>query len=108
VTATDGYAPTATGTFPNDAPARECLVRVGEVQPTGNFPAYRIWMTQTNLTQWASRHELDNSPFDVTFVLDDKRVIYNTEALYAGSPYIAPGFSSPIAGRCGYSIEFPR
>lgn len=108
VTATDGYAPTATGTFPDDAAVRECLVRVGEVQPTGNFPAYRIWMTHTNLTQWASRHELDNSPFDVTFVLDDKRVIYNTEALYAGSPYIAPGFSSPIAGRCGYSIEFPQ
>jgi len=107
VTATDGYAPTATANFPNDAPTRECLVRVGEVQPTGNFPAYRLWMTQANLTTWANRHELNNSPFDVTFVLDDKRVIYNAEALYAGSPYIAPGFSSPVVGRCGYSIELP-
>lgn len=108
VQATDGNAPTATATFPNDAPARECLVRVGEVQPTGNFPAYRLWMTQNTLSTWAGRHELNNSPFDVTFVLDDKRVIYNTEAIYAGSPYIAPGFSSPAAGRCGYSIEFPK
>jgi hypothetical protein len=108
VTATDGFAPTATATFPNDAPARECLVRVGEVQPTGNYPAYRIWMTQNTLNTWSARHRLDNSPFDVTFVLDDKRVIYNAKALYAGSPYIAPGFSSPAAGRCGYSIDVPK
>jgi hypothetical protein len=108
VTATDGYAPTATATFPNDAPVRECLVRIGETQPSGNFPAYRLWMTQATLTTWATRPELDNSPFDVTFVLDDKRVIYNAKALYAGSPYIAPGFSSPAAGRCGYSIDLPK
>src|SRR5205807_7046012 len=45
VSATDGFAPPATSKFPNDAPARECLVRVGELQPTGNFPMYRVWMT---------------------------------------------------------------
>lgn len=106
VQATDSFA--ASATFPNDAPARECFVRVGEVQPTGNFPAYRIWMSQNTLNTWASRNELNNSPFDVTFVLNDQRVIYNTEALYAGSPYIAPGFSSPAAGRCGYSIDLPK
>ncbi len=104
--ATDSFA--AVATFPNDAPARECFARVGELQPTGNFPTYRLWMSQNTLNTWASRPELNNSPFDVTFVLDDKRVIYNTEALYAGSPYIAPGFSSPAAGRCGYSIELPK
>src|SRR6266516_3989014 len=38
--ATDGFAPAASATFPNDAPARECLVRVDETQPTGNFPVY--------------------------------------------------------------------
>jgi hypothetical protein len=108
VSATDGFAPTATTFFPNDAPLRECLARVGEIQPSGNFPAYRLWMTQANLTTWATRPELDNSPFDVTFVLDDQRVIYNAKALYAGSPYIAPGFSSPAAGRCGYSIDLPK
>lgn len=106
VQATDPAA--AISTFPNDAPVRECLARVGEVQPTGNFPTYRIWTTQSTQTTWANRPELNNAPFDVTFVLDGKRVIYNTEALYAGSPYIAPGFSSPVAGRCGYSIELPK
>jgi hypothetical protein len=106
VQATDSFA--AAATFPSDAPTRECYARVGELQPTGNFPTYRLWMPQSTLNTWASRPELNNSPFDVTFVLDDKRVIYNTEALYAGSPYIAPGFTSPAAGRCGYSIELPK
>jgi len=108
VTATDGFIPAATATFPSDVPTRECLVRVGELQPSGNFPAYRLWMTQSTQSTWASRHELDNSPFDVTFVLNNQRVIYNTKAIYAGSPYIAPGFSSPTAGRCGYGIDFPK
>lgn len=106
VRATDAFS--VAGTFPNDAPTRECYARVGEFQPTGNFPAYRLWMSQNTLNTWASRHELNNSPFDVTFVLNDQRVIYNTKALYAGSPYIAPGFSSPAAGRCGYSIDLPK
>ncbi|HEX5218058.1 MAG TPA: lamin tail domain-containing protein [Verrucomicrobiae bacterium] len=106
VQAVDGFS--AASTFPNDAPARECYARVGEVQPTGNFPAYRLWMSQNTLNTWASRPELNNSPFDVTFVLNNQRAIYNTKALYAGSPYIAPSFSSPVAGRCGYSIDLPK
>jgi hypothetical protein len=108
VEATDNFSPPATDRFPNNAPARECLVRVGEVQPAGNFPVYRIWMTQATLNAWTSRSKLNNSPLDVTFVLGDNRVIYNTKALYAGSPYIAPGYSGPASGRCGYSIEFPE
>jgi len=32
-----------------DAPVRECLMRVGEKQPTGNYPVYRVWMTQAIL-----------------------------------------------------------
>ncbi|HNT14846.1 MAG TPA: lamin tail domain-containing protein [Verrucomicrobiota bacterium] len=108
VTAADGQVPAASATFPNNAPTRECLVRVGETQPTGNFPVYRIWMTQATLNAWSARNRLDNTPFDITFVLDDKRVIYNAEGLYAGSPYISPGYSSPVSGRCGYSIDLPK
>ena len=108
VQATDRYTPAASATFPNDAPARECLVRVGEVQPTGNFPVYRLWMTQANLNTWTGRNKLNNTPFDVTFVLGNARVIYNTEALYAGSPYISPGYCGPTCGRCGYSISVPK
>jgi len=108
VQATDGFVPAATGTFPADAPSRECLVRAGETQPTGNFPVYRLWMTQATQNTWTSRNKLDNTPFDVTFVLGGDRVIYNAQALYAGSPYIAPGYCGPTCGRCGYTIETPK
>lgn len=107
VQATDKYAPAATAFYPNDAPTREGLVRFGEVQPTGNFPVYRIWMTQATLNTWTSRNKLDNSPLNVTFVLGNQRVIHTTEALYAGSPYISGGYSGPASGRCGYSISMP-
>ncbi|HEY9510755.1 MAG TPA: lamin tail domain-containing protein, partial [Verrucomicrobiae bacterium] len=106
VQATDSFTPPTTSLFPNDAPTRECLVRIGEQQPTGNFPVYRLWMTQATQNTWATRKVLDNTPFDVTFVLGNSRVIYNAQALYAGSPYIAPGYSGPTSGRCGYSISF--
>src|SRR2546427_218291 len=59
----------ASSTFPNNAPTRECLVRFGELQPAGNFPVYRIWMTQATLTTWNGRSKLNNTPLDVTFVL---------------------------------------
>jgi hypothetical protein len=43
----------------------------------------------------------------VTFVLGNQRAIYNVQASFAGSPYIAPGFNTPSGNRCGYSIEIP-
>lgn len=94
-------------TYPNNAPARECLVRFGETTPTGNFPVYRLWMTQATFNTWSSRHKLDNTPLDVTFVLGGNRVIYNATALFAGSPYISPGYNTPAGTRCGYSLAFP-
>jgi hypothetical protein len=74
VQATDRFTPAGTSIFPNDAPARECLARVGELQPTGNFPVYRIWMTQNTLNTWNSRKKLDNTPLDITFVLGNQRI----------------------------------
>ncbi|HWD91524.1 MAG TPA: lamin tail domain-containing protein [Verrucomicrobiae bacterium] len=107
IQATDSSVLPASDTFPNDAPTRECLVRVGEVQPTGNFPVYRIWMTQATMNTWLSHNHMDNSSMDVTFVLNDDRVIYNAQSLYAGSPYIAPGYTGPTGAACGYVITFP-
>jgi hypothetical protein len=108
VRAIDRFSPAGTSRFPADAPAHECLVRVGETQPSGHYPVYRMWMTQSTYERWRDRPELDNTPLDITFVLDNSRVIYNAQALYAGSPYIAPGYSSPTSGRCGYTITFPE
>ncbi|MBN8245941.1 MAG: CotH kinase family protein [Verrucomicrobia bacterium] len=107
VRATDQSPAAATAQFPADAPARECLVRFGETTPTGNLPVYRLWMTAATLQTWVNRGPLDNTPLDITFVLGGHRAIYNAQALYAGSPYIAPGYSSPDSGRCAYSISFP-
>ncbi|MBK8001659.1 MAG: lamin tail domain-containing protein [Verrucomicrobia bacterium] len=107
VQATDGSPRGLTATFPHDAPIRECLVRFGESVPTGNFPSYRMWMTQATFNTWDTRNNLNNSMNDVTFVLGNHRVIYNTEAVYAGSPYISPSFNTPTGNRCGYSIDFP-
>jgi hypothetical protein len=106
VQATDKAIPAATTTFPNNAPVRECLAQVGEGQPTGNLPVYRIWMTQANLNAWNNGLKLDNSDKDVTFVVGNERVIYNAGARYKGSPYISPGYCGATCGRCGYSISF--
>jgi hypothetical protein len=107
VVATDGFAPGATSIFPADAPTRECLVRFGETVPPGNFPVYRLWMTQASFNAWDVRNNLNNTLNDVTFVAGNHRVIYNAGAVYAGSPYIGPSFSTPTGVRCGYAIELP-
>ena len=105
--ATDAATPTATGTFPSDAPVRECLVRFGDPAPTGNLPVYRVWMTQNTFNTWAGRNQMNNTPNDVTFVLGNQRVIYNAQGCYAGSPYIAPSYNTPSGNRCGYKYDFP-
>ena len=107
VVATDQAAPAATAKFPDDAPARECLVRFGETQPGGTFGTYRIWMTQAVLNRWSTREQLNNKPLDVTFVYGNQRVIYNAGAWYTGSPYKTRGYDSPIGAWCDYVLRFP-
>ncbi len=106
ISATDKFA--AQSRFPDDAPTRECLVRAGESQPAGSLGTYRLWMTAATKNTWTSRSPLNNKPFDVTFVYGNERVIYNMKALYAGSPYISPGYSGPTGGLCGYTGAFPN
>ncbi|HWQ90860.1 MAG TPA: lamin tail domain-containing protein, partial [Clostridia bacterium] len=105
--ATDGFSTPATAHLPNDVAGREFVIRFGDNVPTGNLPVYRLWMTQATANTWSSRPKLDNTPNNVTFVLGEHRVIHNTLALFAGSPYISPGFTTPSGNRCGYSITFP-
>jgi hypothetical protein len=107
VQATDAATSPATALFPVSTPAGECLVRFGEVQPSGNLPVYRLWLTQATINTWNSRHKLNNSPLRATLVLGNQRVINGAEAEYSGSPYIAPGYCGATCGRCGYSISVP-
>ncbi|HEX7860891.1 MAG TPA: lamin tail domain-containing protein [Verrucomicrobiae bacterium] len=105
ITASDSASVSAR--FPASTPAREGVIRFGDSTPTGNFPVYRIWMTDAVLNEWTSRAKLNNTPMPITYVLGNSRVIYEASGLYAGSPYISPGYSSPQSGRCGYSLSFP-
>lgn len=107
VQAADGFAPAATTQFPSDAPTRECLVRVGEVQPAGLFGTYRLWLTAATVNTWAGREKLSNENLDGTFVYGNFRAVYNVGAHYSGSPYTAPGYTSPVGALCGYDIIFP-
>lgn len=96
----------ASSMFPSDAPARECLVRVGETHPPGAFGTYRLWLTDATVATWAGREKTSNENLDGTFVYGTNRVIYNVGAHYSGSPYTSPGYTSPVGALCGYDIVF--
>ncbi len=107
IEAVDAAGVSATSVFPADAPARECLVRVGDQFIAGPFANYRIWMTQATLDTWSTRGNLSNDPLDVTYVYGNTRVVYNAASLYGGSPAWSPGFNSPVGNLCAYDILLP-
>lgn len=108
IEAYDGATTSVSAQFPEDAPARECLVRFGETVVPGAFATYRLWMTQAAHDRWAVREKMSNEDLDVTFVYGTNRVIYNAGAHYSGSSYSAPGYSSPTGALCGYDVRFPK
>jgi hypothetical protein len=105
--AADAAATPVQTVFPAGAPNHECLVRFAEPKPAGNFGNYHLWLTQKAVQLWTTREKLANSPIDTTFVYGDSRVIYNTGALYAGSPFLSPSYTGPTGAACGYVLEFP-
>jgi len=107
VRASDNFSPSAVGSFPADAPARECLVRFGETAVTNHFGAYRLWLSQRSISNWINRPVLSREPVDGTFVYGSERVIYNVGARYAATPFVR-NFNSPVdAQPCNYFIEMP-
>ncbi len=109
IRATDAHvsAP-ATTRFPDDAPDRECLVRFGDASPPGTFGVYRLWMTQANINTWAAREKLSNEAMDGTFVYGNFRAVYNAGGRYRGSPFIRPGYNSPVGNLCAYVWTMPK
>ena len=105
--AKDGAQTPAQTPFPNDAPARECLVRFGETQPTSALGSYRIWCTAATVTEWRTRGKQSNHPLDCTFVYNDFRSIYNAQTLYSGSPWHTPGYDGPAGSVCDYILKAP-
>ncbi len=104
VQAVDAPAPTAaTNYFPADAPARECVVRVGDPVYAGSLGAYRLWLTSARTAVFASREGLSNEPVDGTFVYNNCRVIYNASIHFRGSPFIRPGWNNLTASGSAYA-----
>ncbi len=109
VEAADAADSPGTAVFPPDAPAHECLVRVGDPVPGGAFGQYRLWMTSANAAAWTSREKFGNEPVDVTFVYGGVRAVYGAGAWYAGSEAATPQYGSPVNGPlCGYNVEVPE
>jgi hypothetical protein len=108
IVARDGAVIPAQASFPSDATVRECLVRFGESVRPGKIGNYRLWVTQANLTRWATRERNSNEPLDATFVYNDSRVIYNAGTLYSGSPWHTPTYTGPLGVVCDYEVEFDK
>jgi hypothetical protein len=94
--------------FPDDAPARELMVRFGEAIPFGAFGTYRFWLTQSIIDQWTQREKLSNQALDTTFIHGQYRAIYNVGVRYRGSPFIRPNYTGPMGQLCAYVFETPR
>jgi hypothetical protein len=102
-------APGFTRCWPNDAVARECVVRWGEVQMPGDFATYHLWVTAANSNRWHTRDTQNNTSMDGTFVYNNARVIYNALPLFSGSPWHRTNATSGPAGtnRVDYEMNFP-
>jgi hypothetical protein len=106
VTAVDAASPGVISSFPNDAPVRECHIKVGEGTPAGAFSTMRMWLTQASHNSWRDRERSSNLDLDATFV-SDGRVIYNAGVSYAGSQNGVTIYDSPTGNPAGYNISLP-
>ncbi|HEX7576885.1 MAG TPA: lamin tail domain-containing protein, partial [Verrucomicrobiae bacterium] len=106
IEASDGGTPVAVSRFPNDAPARECLVGFGETAPSGTVGDYRLWLTQSNVARWTNREKQSNRALDATFIYGGVRAIYNAGTLYSGSPWHTPSYTGPDGAACDYEVNF--
>jgi hypothetical protein len=101
--------PGLTRCWPNDAVARECVVRWGETQMPGDFATYHLWVTSANSNRWHTRDAENNASIDGTFVYNNTRVMYNAEPLFSGSPWHRTNSTAGPAGpyRVDYEMNFP-
>lgn len=107
IQACDRASPSACGTFPDEAPERECLVRFGDPTPGGSFGVYRFWYTAATSNRWYEAPFTSNEPYAVTLVYGQQRIIYHAGACYAGSLGTVSSYIAPGRTMCGYELELP-
>jgi hypothetical protein len=107
IEATDRSAARVTTRFPDDAPARECLIRFGEPVPVSSFGTYRLWLTAATVSAWNKRLILSNEELDGTFVYGDQRVIYGVGCRYSGSPWHQNSYGT-LSGLVTIAMTVPK
>lgn len=100
VEAQDDASPSASASFPDNAPTRECLIRWGDPLPFGSMGHYHLWSTAASDRDLTSHPGLDNKFRDCTLVYNNTRVIYNSGYRNKGSPY--------HSGVGSYTGKFPE
>ena len=102
--------PDLTRCWPNDAVARECVVRLGEVQIPGTLATYHLWLTAANSNRWHHRDTMNNTAIDGTFIYNNSRIVYNALPLFSGSPWHRAQMTNGPAGvnRVDYEMNFPE
>jgi hypothetical protein len=114
IEAGDGAIPSLNARFPDDAPAREALVRWGALSEPGALGTLNMWMTKATYDTWSARNKMSNSPLDITVVWRGDRVVYNAGGRFAGSPFHTLGFNgspgvydTPTGHWCDYDVFLP-
>lgn len=87
IEARDDAAASAVSKFPEEAPARECLVRWGDANPWGTFEHHHLWFTEATRQAFESGGGLNNTWRPATIVYGSSRVVYGANFRNKGSPY---------------------
>jgi hypothetical protein len=108
VEATDALDQAQTTTYPTNAPARECLVRMG-INPdeANDLGQYHFLLNHSNTTIWTRSHKRSNAPVPVTMVYNGERVIYNAGMYYGAGSFHSQVYSGPSGALSDYNATYP-
>jgi hypothetical protein len=110
IRATDGLASGAI--FPpmpgTNWPTSQCLVRFGEVRPSGSIASYHLWISPMEQSLWNGRSPMHNGWLGATFAYGTNRVFYNIGARYPTDPRHADAwrFGPTAPARRDYALRF--
>ena len=108
IEAEDELEDAQTSTYPSNAPARECLVRMG-TNPTkiNELGQYHFLINQNASLQWSKNHKRSNTPLPVTMVYNGERVIYDAGMYYGAGSFHSRVYTGPTGALSDYNATFP-